>query len=167
MLTLDSFVSGRFDPPRSCGGQLGYASIGSVGLLLIVLGIAGCGSKPLVAEKQSPIVPPLETQIDLTGQTDVDAKLAKMQEELKETKSLVLHRTDVTGAGLRNLKVATRLRTLDLRETAITDLDLQNLRGMAQLLYLVLDDSRVTDQGIAAVRKFLPRTVVTPAQTTN
>ena len=144
-------------------------------LVLILSGIIGCGSKPAASAGSLAAAsgelgardPTMGTHIDLTGQQGTDALLAKMQDKLPEAGSLVLHQTDVTGAGLRHLRSATRLRTLDLRETSITDQDLQNLRGMAQLTYLVLDGSRVTPEGVAAVREFLPRTAVTPLPNTD
>src|SRR5689334_21851649 len=121
MCTSDLFFHRPSAPAPLTSGALDRLSIGSVLMLLAMCGIAGCGSKPPVTGGQPRVAatPSTGALIDLTGQTDVDAKLAKMQESLKEAHSLVLHRTDVSGAGLRSLKVATRLRTLDLRETSI------------------------------------------------
>jgi hypothetical protein len=126
--------------------------------------IGGCSGdpKPPVVHNAPAADPLAIVRIDLTGQSGVDAKLAALKAELEEANSVVLHKTDVTGAGLVHLKGAMRLKTLDLRDTSITDADLQKLRGMAQLNFLVLDGSKVTPAGVEEARQFLPRTAITP-----
>lgn len=143
--------------------------IGSAGLIGLVCLVGGCGgaAKTPPVSDAAAVDPMAVVRIDLTGESGVDAKLAGMRAQLEDANSVVLHRTDVTGAGLAQLKGATRLKTLDLRETSITDADLQKLRGMAQLKFLVLDGSKVTPEGVAEARQFLPLTAITPIAALN
>ena len=56
---------------------------------------------------------------------------------------VVLVGTDVTDAGLEQLKDLTQLRWLDLGGTRITDVGLEHLKGLTQLEVLSLDGTEV------------------------
>jgi hypothetical protein len=52
------------------------------------------------------------------------------------------------------------LEGLFLSYTLVTDEGLKELRGLRSLKYLTLHGTRVTDDGVAALRKALPRLTI-------
>jgi hypothetical protein len=56
--------------------------------------------------------------------------------------------TQVTDAGLENLKSLTQLRYLNLGRTQVTDVTLQNIKGLNQLQELDLQETKITDAGL-------------------
>ena len=56
--------------------------------------------------------------------------------------------TEVTDAGLENIKGLTRLETLEVSCSQITDAGLEHLKGLAELEWLCLADTQVTDVGL-------------------
>jgi hypothetical protein len=61
---------------------------------------------------------------------------------------VVLARSDVTDAGLENLKGLNNLKMLDIHNTQVTDAGLQHLKGLNQLQLLGLSGTKVTDAGL-------------------
>ena len=82
---------------------------------------------------------------------DAPAPLTKLRE-------LGLRRTNVTDAGLINLRMLTNLRVLDLRETRITDSGLMHLKGLTSLQRLCLGGTKVSNAGAQELQQEL-RTV--------
>ena len=70
-------------------------------------------------------------------------------------RSLDLHETSVTDAGLEQLSL-TALQFLDLRHTKVTDAGLEQLKELRTLQYLSLGGTRVTDVGVAGLQAALP-----------
>jgi len=64
--------------------------------------------------------------------------------------------TQITDAGLANVKGLTQLQSLNLNGTKITDAGLEHLKGLANLQTLDLEATRVTNAGIADLKKALP-----------
>jgi internalin A len=67
--------------------------------------------------------------------------------KLKELHELHLDKTKVTDKGLKSL-AKMRLTALSLRHTEISDAGLQELKGIATLRHLYLEGTNVTDGGI-------------------
>jgi Leucine Rich repeat len=61
--------------------------------------------------------------------------------------------TDVTDAGLPQLRHLTGLRELDLSRLDITDAGIATLEPLNNMASLLLDRTRVTDEGLATVQK--------------
>ncbi len=61
---------------------------------------------------------------------------------------LWLNSTEVTDAGLENLKGLSQLRFLSLKDTRVTDAGLEHLKGLSELQELVLDGTQVTGAGL-------------------
>ena len=61
---------------------------------------------------------------------------------------LWLENSDITDAGLKNLRGLTKLRELNLRCTRVTDEGLEHLAGLTNLEALYLDATQVTDAGL-------------------
>ena len=108
-------------------------------LLLLAVGLAGCGQTQAVREKRAvnailnsgghvtrdenlPGRPVVFVFFYDSKVTDADLKALK---ELKGLKELRLWATQITDAGLEALKELTGLRVLDLSSTPITDADLK------------------------------------------
>lgn len=142
--------------------------LGRATVTIALVAVCGCGSRSTSPPTAAPNLPRsqpgrgADEDVDLSGQTSIDARLEQMTIRLVRTRSLVLAGSDVTAAGLKHLQIATSLKSLDLRDTSITDADLQQLRGMEHLTFLALDGSRVTEAGMAEVRRLLPNTAITP-----
>ena len=65
---------------------------------------------------------------------------------------LTLWEGSITDAGLANVKGLAHLRVLSLWEGSITDAGLANVRGLAQLQRLDLTGTQVTDAGLANLK---------------
>jgi hypothetical protein len=63
-----------------------------------------------------------------------------------------LSSTQVTDAGLENLKGFTELQTLSLFNTKVTDAGLENLKGLGQLQELYVGDTKITDIGLNYIK---------------
>ncbi len=75
---------------------------------------------------------------------------------LEKLRSLYLDGSDVTDAGLVNLKSLTNLKRLDLSFTQVTDAGLVHLKGLTKLKYLGLNRTQVTDEGVKKLQGALP-----------
>jgi hypothetical protein len=69
---------------------------------------------------------------------------------------LFLAGTNVTDAGLENLKSMSELRALYLDRTKVTDAGLENLKELNQLHGLWLAGTQVTDAGVKKLQQALP-----------
>src|SRR5436190_19869988 len=61
--------------------------------------------------------------------------------------------TDLTDAGLKELKGFKRLQTLDLSQTKVTDAGLKELKGFKRLRTLILIQTQVTDAGLKELKE--------------
>lgn len=120
-------------------------------------------------------------QLDLNHARITDAGLIHL-EKLTQLRGLWLNDTAITDAGLAHLRGLTQLRSLELNhghrsprlllanfpdespttpkqpaKPRITDAGLKHLREMTHLKRLSLDGQSITPQGIADLRKVLPR----------
>jgi hypothetical protein len=92
----------------------------------------------------------------LDGTPVTDAGLAQL-EESRNLKVLSLEKTPITDAGLAHLEGLKKLRELDLKGTQITDAGLDHLMGLRRLRKLSVAGTRVSAEGIAKLRRSLPR----------
>jgi hypothetical protein len=76
---------------------------------------------------------------------------------LKNLRTLDLSDTRVTDAGLKELAGLKSLQTLNLVGTGVTDAGLRELARVKSLRWLDVDVADVTAQGVAALRKALPK----------
>ena len=75
----------------------------------------------------------------------------------KQTTVFADSRTDVTDAGLIDLKGLTHLEFLVLSRTQVTDAGLAHLKGLTKLRVLELDYTEVTDEGVKGLKAALPK----------
>src|SRR5262249_23814159 len=64
-----------------------------------------------------------------------------------------LYDTQITDAGLRELKELNSLQELDLGRTAVTDIGLKELKGLKSLQRLSLFNTKVTDAGLKELKE--------------
>ncbi len=69
---------------------------------------------------------------------------------------IYLDRTDVTDAGLENLKGLTNLKGLSLDSTQVTDTGLKHLKGLSHLEELSVLNTQVTPEGVKKLQQALP-----------
>lgn len=93
--------------------------------------------------------------VELMRTSDADATLSRIA-NLTTIRSLYLHGSDVTGAGLACLMDLSDLSDLDLSDTEITDAELEPLRGLGHLARLDLRRTPVTSAAVAALQQALP-----------
>ena len=70
--------------------------------------------------------------------------------------TLNLAGTQVTDAGLKELKDFQSLQTLDLRGARVTDAGLKELKGLHSLQLLNLQMNKVTEAGVQELQQALP-----------
>ncbi|NQU23967.1 MAG: hypothetical protein HQ567_22010 [Candidatus Nealsonbacteria bacterium] len=90
-----------------------------------------------------------ETKIDGTG-------LAHLK-DLPKLTYLVLNDVKLSDAGWQALATLARLETIELKNTSTTDADLLRLHNFESLKRVYLSGTQVTDEGVAALKKALPR----------
>jgi hypothetical protein len=73
---------------------------------------------------------------------------------------LDLGATQVSDAGLENLKGLTQLQSLDLGGTRVTDAGLNDLKRLTQLKNLFLWRTTVTNEGVKRLQKALPNCII-------
>jgi len=66
----------------------------------------------------------------------------------------------ITDRAIKQLPALSGLLVLDLSQTSVTDAAATDLARLSSLHHLVLCDTRMTPQGVAALRRSLPRTSV-------
>ena len=85
--------------------------------------------------------------LDLSGTNISDAGLENLR-GLAEVETVFLAFTKIKGDGLAHLAALPRLANLDLSKTAIADQALAHLRGLQTLQTLSLNDVPITDEGV-------------------
>ena len=75
---------------------------------------------------------------------------------LTQLQWLSLIGTEVSDAGLENLKGLTQLRRLDLRGTKVSDAGLGHLKGLTRLQGLNLNGTKASDAGVGKLKRALP-----------
>jgi Leucine-rich repeat (LRR) protein len=76
--------------------------------------------------------------------------------DLENVTALVLRRTKITDAGLKEVAKLRGLTYLDLVGTKITDAGLKEVAKLQKLTILDLDFTKITKTGVAELRKALP-----------
>ena len=84
------------------------------------------------------------------------AKDGKRPATAEDVLSLDLSTTEVTNAGLKELKGLKNLQVLNLGSRNVTDAGLNDLKDLNNLQMLYLPSGGVTDAGIADLKKALP-----------
>ncbi len=84
---------------------------------------------------------------NLDNSNVTDAGLKELR-GLRHLQYLRLWGDDITDAGLENFKGLTQLKVLLLSRTKVTDAGLEYFKSLRQLQSLILDDTRVTDAGL-------------------
>jgi hypothetical protein len=96
-------------------------------------------------------------KIDLhsTGVTDADLIfLENSKKELGTLRYLDLRLTNITDAGVANIRSLKNLQTLNLFRTQLTDDGLARLKNLKQLQTLLIGGTKVTDSGMVYVTRF-------------
>lgn len=96
----------------------------------------------------------------LTGSAIGDAGLQAICENCRDLTSLWIDNTKITDAGVTALRRLSRLEKLRIGKTAITDAAVEHLRKMPTLAELFIRDTQISAQGMAALKKALPRCTV-------
>src|SRR5262249_5759553 len=76
--------------------------------------------------------------------------------ELKSLRGLLLHRTQITDAGIKELKELQSLQSLALGTTAITDAGLKELKELKSLQTLWLGGTKGTREAAQELQAALP-----------
>ena len=92
----------------------------------------------------------------LYGTQVTDAGLEQLK-GLSQLRELRLHFTRVTDAGLEQPKGLSQLRELRLHETRVTDAGLEQLKGLSQLQSLSLNGTKVTSEDLKKLQQALPK----------
>lgn len=92
--------------------------------------------------------------VGITQMTDAGVENLK---GLTNLEALNLMSTSVTDVGLEHLKGLTKLQVLILQNTQVTDAGLEHLKGLTNLQTLVLSGTQVTDAGVKGLQKALPK----------
>jgi beta-lactamase regulating signal transducer with metallopeptidase domain len=82
------------------------------------------------------------------GGHELTPPLLEHLSKLTNLRTLYLHRTKITDAGMENLNSLTRLRKLYLGQTDVGDAGIAHLKGLTQLEYLDLGETQVTNGGL-------------------
>jgi len=96
----------------------------------------------------SPIV-----EVDLSGTKVTDDDLRPLS-KLAELRTLNLHRTGISDAGVEHLQGLRRLTTLTIGDTRITNSGLKALTALPQLELIGLHGTRVNDGGVIHLKAF-------------
>ncbi len=107
----------------------------------------------VAVDQNSPDRPLVE--VNLAGTQVTDAGLAQLK-GLTELRWLNLWNTQVTDAGLDHLKGLNGLQLLNLGNTKVGDAGLKRLEGLTALDWLGLEQTGVTDAGVAGLQRALP-----------
>ncbi len=81
------------------------------------------------------------------GGHELTAAVLEHLAELRNLRTLYLHRTEITNDGMKCLREMTNLRKLYLGETAVGDAGLEHLMGLTNLEYLHLGNTKVSGEG--------------------
>jgi Leucine Rich repeat len=122
------------------------------GLDLSFSNVNAAGLKRLVSLKNMIV-------LDLRYTKTTDAELRELA-GLSRLASLNLCHTQVTDAGLKELACHTNLARLNLTGAHVTDAGLRYLTDLKNLASLYLEGTQVTNAGISALRKALPKCVI-------
>lgn len=94
--------------------------------------------------------------VDSTCQPIGDADLAELARQFPETQDLLLGRTQITDAGISQLRRFKHLDSLSLQALPITDRGLQRLTECCDLTFLDLTATSITDEGLKSLTR-LPK----------
>lgn len=98
-----------------------------------------------------PASPIVEVDLSGTNVTDDDLRLVG---NLSELRTLNLHRTGVSDAGVLHLQGLKHLVTLTIGDTRITNAGLKALTALEQLEFIGLHGTRVNDAGVIHLKAF-------------
>jgi len=93
--------------------------------------------------------------VDLSGTQVSDAGLEQLR-GLMNLRQLDLDDTQITGAGLKHLHGLTNLHWLMLEDTQISDAGLEHLKELKTLTLLLLSNTQFTEVGVKRLQKSLP-----------
>ena len=108
----------------------------------------------VTVDAKRPGKPVVAVNLIATEITDAGMKELK---ELKSLQTLELHETKVTDAGMKELKELKSLQTLYLWGTDVTDAGMKELKELKSLQMLLLSNTKVTAEGRAELQKALPK----------
>lgn len=93
------------------------------------------------------------TEVDLSGTavTNADLRLLSNRDEIR---TLNLHRTGISDAGVEHLKSLSHLTTLTIGDTRVTNAGLEALTSLDQLQFIGLHGTRVNDEGVKHLKAF-------------
>jgi hypothetical protein len=114
-----------------------------------VKAIEALGGK-VTRDEKLPGRPVVEVDLGKTEVTDAGLKDLK---ELKGLRKLYLSGTKITDAGLKDLKELKGLEMLDLTRTKITDAGLKDLKELKDLKTLYLYGNQITDAGLKDLKE--------------
>lgn len=97
--------------------------------------------------------------LNLQGTEITDAGLANIK-DLKGLTKLHLEKTKIGDAGLEHLKGLENLTYLNLYGTPIGDAGLKHLEGLKKLKKLYVWQTQVTDAGVAALKAAVPELTI-------
>ncbi len=131
-------------------GLLVLAVTGRADEAAAVKAIEKLGGRVRVDDRQpgAPVV--VGVDFHFTEVTDAGLKELK---KLKSLQSLDLTDTKITDAGLKELKELKSLQSLDLTDTKITDAGLKELKELKSLQELDLSGTKVTDAGLKELKE--------------
>ncbi len=98
-------------------------------------------------------------ELRLEGTEITDAAMPAIA-KISGLRSLSLDNTKITGAGVEKLRGLTALERLGIVGTAADDRAVPTLSGMTSLKLLYVSRSRLSPEGMAAIRKALPKVSV-------
>jgi thiol-disulfide isomerase/thioredoxin len=116
----------------------------------VVLRVEAMGGT-IAHDKNLPGNPVVE--VDLSGSTVTDDDL-RLVGNLAELRTLNLHRTGISDAGVEHLKGLRHLTTLTIGNTRITNAGLKALTALEQLELIGLHGTRINDEGVIHLKAF-------------
>ena len=76
--------------------------------------------------------------------------------KMKDMEWLELNDTQITNAGISEIKVLENIVDMNLRNTDVSDKCITSLKKMKNLSTLYIDGTEITEEGIAKLEKSLP-----------
>ena len=117
-------------------------------LLPVVACLSGCSRNQVAWEQSAQEEKAVKAIEALGGRVTRDEKLPG-----RPVVEVDLGKTEVTDAGLKDLKELKGLRTLNLSRTKITDTGLKDLKELRGLRFLALDRTQITDAGLKDLKE--------------
>jgi hypothetical protein len=106
----------------------------------------------------------IEVAFHLSSNKITDEQIAPLKDLARLVVMVNLRGTEITDAGLEQLKGLENLEYLNLYSTPITDAGLKHLEGLKKLRHVYVWQTQVTDAGVNALKAAVPEVKIIRGQ---